>query len=98
MTDIVPSSVLTGGAGVIDAVVGAETVLLASDSSRYHGLDPIGSRVWQLLDGDRSVGEICRLLGDEFAVEPDRCAREVLAFLDDLAAHDLVVLVAVPAR
>ncbi|MCU1354217.1 MAG: Coenzyme synthesis protein (PqqD) [Acidimicrobiales bacterium] len=76
--------------GVLDAVVDDEVVLLAEGASRYHALDAVGSRVWALLDGTRTVDAICAELVATFAVDEETCRRDVLTFLDDLAANGLV--------
>lgn len=67
-----------------------ETALLSVAQSAYFGMDPIASRVWSLLDGQRSVGEICALLVSEYDVEPARCQEDVLAYLTDLRREGLL--------
>lgn len=67
-----------------------ELVLLAENAGRYHGLDPVGVEVWRLLDGTRSVDQICAELVGGFAIDVTSCRSDVLAFLADLSAHDLI--------
>jgi len=71
-------------------VVDDDVVLLGEVDGRYHGLDPVGARIWQLLDGQRTVGRICEQLACEFEVTPLACLGEVEAFLIDLASHGLI--------
>lgn len=54
-------------------------------------LNEIGSRIWTLLEQPRCVGEVCRLLQEEYDVRPDLCQRTVLAFLTDLQAETTLV-------
>ncbi|HUF32082.1 MAG TPA: PqqD family protein [Acidimicrobiales bacterium] len=75
---------------VLDAVVDDEVVILGEADGAYHGLDPVGARVWQLLDGERTVEQICEQLVGEFDVTTEACLRDVTTFLDDLAANDLI--------
>jgi Coenzyme PQQ synthesis protein D (PqqD) len=74
-----------------------ETALMSTETGRYYGLDPVGSRIWALIASDRLVSELCALLLEEFDVEPAHCAHHVLTFLNELARNHLVV-VDEPAR
>jgi len=56
----------------------------------YYGLDSVGARIWALLAEPRSVAELVTTIVDEFDVTPERCERDLLALLDDLAARGLV--------
>ena len=40
---------------VLARVVGEETVLLHLDSGTYFGLDPVGTRAWQLIQAGKSL-------------------------------------------
>ena len=54
------------------------------------GLNPVGSFVWGLLDGKRTVGEICAAVAERFAVEPERAAADVETFLGALRTRALL--------
>ena len=90
MTVLTSASVVSGRSGVLDAMVGDETVLVGPDGVKYHGLDLVGSKVWQLLDGERSVSDICDVLIEAYDVPTDECSRDVLIFLEDLVDNGLV--------
>jgi len=47
-------------------------------------LNPVGIRVFSLLDGTRSEAEIVALILEEFDVSPEEAARDVAAFLEEL--------------
>jgi hypothetical protein len=67
-----------------------ETALMSISKGNYYGMEPIGSRVWALMETTRSVSEICTMLLAEFEVEQEQCEREVLAFLNELAQENLI--------
>lgn len=52
-------------------------------------LDPLGSEVWRLLDGKRTVAEVLAELQSEFPDEPDLADR-LGQYLSSLASHRLV--------
>lgn len=71
-------------------VIAGEAVVLALDSKVLRGLNPVGSRVWELIDGLRSTEEIAAQLVTEFDVDPARARAEVDAFVHELLAKGLV--------
>jgi len=50
----------------------------------YRLKDPVSSRIWELLDGRRTVQEIHRVLCQEFDTEAQRATRDLLKFLKHL--------------
>jgi Coenzyme PQQ synthesis protein D (PqqD) len=75
---------------VLSAPVDQELIMLDPATSRYHRLDPIGLRVWELLGQAASVDEICQALEPEFEVSAERCRADVITFLDKLHRAGLV--------
>lgn len=71
-------------------VIQGEAVILALDSKVLRGLNPVGSRVWELIDGRRSTEEIAAQLAGEFEVDVARAHDEVDAFVRDLLSKSLV--------
>lgn len=77
---------------VVEAEFGAaERALLHLDTSRYHVLNPIGARIWDLLNSAATLDELCAALCAEYVVTPEACRREVETYLDLLLAEGLVV-------
>jgi len=70
-----------------------ETALMSVENGKYYGLDPIGSRIWSLLEQARPVADLCALLLEEFEVEPSQCRQDVLVFLHELAQDNLIKVV-----
>jgi hypothetical protein len=68
-----------------------DTVLMSLQTGRYYGMRAAAGRIWDLLRGPRTVASVCEALLEEYSVDRDRCEREVLAFLGDLATEDLLV-------
>ena len=51
-------------------VIEGEAVILSLDSKVFRGLNAVGSRVWELIDGRRSVEEIVALEASELTGVP----------------------------
>ena len=75
-------------------MIEGEAVILAMDTKVFRGLNAVGSRVWELIDGRRSVDEIGAAIANEFEVAPEVAARDVSAFVGELLARGLVTAAA----
>ena len=71
-------------------------VMMDIDEGQYYELDPVGARIWSLLETDRSAADLCDALAAEFDVDPDTCHRDTLEFLQ--SASDLRIVHVQPAQ
>jgi len=76
--------------GLLAAELDDETVLLGMEQQAYFGLDKTGQAIWQQMEQPRRVREIVAALTARYAVEPDVCAAQTLAFLRTLASQGLI--------
>ena len=74
----------------ISSPVSSEAVILNLTSGVYFSLNRLGSRIWELIQEPRSVGEIRDRILEEFDVDSDRCERDILSLLEKLEAKGLV--------
>lgn len=70
--------------------VGGEAVLLNLASERYFGLDPIGTRIWNLLGTDARLQHAHAALCAEYDVDPARLETDLLTLVDQLAEAGLI--------
>jgi Coenzyme PQQ synthesis protein D (PqqD) len=71
-------------------VVESEAVLLDLEGRRIQGLNAVGSFVWGLLDGVRTVAGLGREVPARFDVDVGRAEADVAAFLGELRRRGLV--------
>lgn len=83
------STVVTAGDLISSDLVG-EVVILSLKSGKYYGLDPVGARIWGLIQEPRVVGDVRDIVMEEYEVDLDRCERDLLALLQRLAAEELI--------
>ncbi len=65
-------------------------VVLSGHDGMLRMLEEVGTRLWELLDGDRTVKEILGILLDEYDVEAEVLEKDVLEFLSDLKAKGML--------
>jgi hypothetical protein len=71
-------------------IIEGEAVLLSMDTKVLRGLNPVGSRIWELIDGQRSLEEITGMIVQEFEVAPGVALQDVRAFVQELLDRGLV--------
>lgn len=72
--------------------VGDETVILHLGSGIYFGLDPIGTRIWQLICDGRHPSDICEALVAEYSQPRETIERDMGELLHELVKHRLISL------
>jgi hypothetical protein len=75
---------------VMTAPIDQEVVIFNLASNNYVNLDEIGRRIWDLLDTPRRADDLCRQLSQEFDATPEQIAADVLPFLNELQAENLI--------
>jgi Coenzyme PQQ synthesis protein D (PqqD) len=87
------ASVLAHSRDVAWQTIDGETVVLDMRSRELLGLNGVGGRVWNLLDGVRSVAAVSSAVAADFAQPEERVGADVRDFLAALLASGLIVLI-----
>ena len=69
-----------------------EAVLLNLKTGVYFGLNPIGTRVWELLAQHGVIRDIVDAIVGEYDVAAQVCAEDVIALIADMQKHSLVTV------
>jgi hypothetical protein len=83
-------TVVVRGEHVESSVLEGEAVLLHLDTGVYYTLNRVGTVVWELVSGPRSLVEIVRALCDRFDVSEEVAREDLRALLADLREEGLV--------
>jgi len=76
---------------VVFEVVDGRAILIDAEGKELITLNPVGTLVWNALDGGADVGTLAdRLLPELTGVTRDVLARDIDAFIDELASLGLV--------
>jgi hypothetical protein len=70
--------------------VEGEAAILNLKNGVYYGLNPIGARIWTLIQEPRQVGQLRDQLLSEYEVDAARLETDVRQLLADLAEHGLI--------
>jgi hypothetical protein len=70
--------------------VGEETVILDLGSGNYFGLDPVGSRFWQLIEDGQTFAQLCDTIAEEYDVTREQLEEDLSALARQLAERRLI--------
>ena len=70
---------------IVDEVILVPIARNFGDLESIFTLNGVGARIWDLLDGARSVDEIVEVIVAEYAVDGETARADVAEFLDQLA-------------
>lgn len=87
------STVVKQSTGQVSCNLHDEIAILNLDKAAYFGLEGVGSQIWQALERPRAVKDLCKLIVDDFDVDPAQCQADVLRFLHTLQQAGLVEMV-----
>lgn len=84
-------TVVSASPDVVTREVGGELVLLHLGSGTYFGLNPVGGRVWQLLEqADQPISQLCAAIEAEFDGESAMIEADLLALAMSLEQQGLI--------
>jgi hypothetical protein len=94
MSTIVPESKVRQSPQVVARELSADegAVLLHLETAQYHGVNPVGLLIWELLDGERSVRELVEAVRARVQGAPPQLEGDVMQFLNDVHERGLVVV------
>ena len=71
-------------------MIDGEAVIVTPSDSMMHSLNEVGTRIWELMDGNRTVADIAATLQAEFEVDDKRVKADTVWFVECLAKKGLV--------
>jgi hypothetical protein len=79
-------------AQVATRIVDGEALIVLADSGQVNVLNRVGTRMWELIDGTRSVQQIADAVCAEFEVTEDQAQRDIEEFVQELIGINAIVL------
>jgi hypothetical protein len=67
-----------------------EAVIIVPSEQMVNVLNPVGSRIWDLADGKKSLRQIAEILADEFEVSYETALKDAIEFTKDLAEKKMM--------
>ena len=71
--------------------VAGEAILIHLQSGVYYSLNEVGTAFWNLLDGQRTIGDCATSIADEYSAPPEMVLTDLLELAADLSKEGLAV-------
>lgn len=68
----------------------SETVVLNLATGKYHGLNPTGGRMLEVLERTPRIEDAAAVIAEEFQVSPEQVRSDLLTFCNNLAELGLI--------
>lgn len=75
---------------ILSSTIDDEVVMMSSEKGMYYNLNPVGSRIWELLDTPQTLESLCTQLLDEYDVDEATCKQETEEFITSLKERGLI--------
>jgi hypothetical protein len=86
-------TVVVQASGMVTADMDGQWVMMSVESGKYYSLDPVGSRIWDLIERPRTVNALVAALLTEYKVEEEQCRTNVSDFLNEMIEKGLVAVI-----
>lgn len=71
--------------------IGGLSYVVDPATNELHSFNAVATRVWQLIDGERSVAQVVDIIVDEFDVDRATAEADAVELLGQLADKGLIV-------
>lgn len=68
-----------------------EMVMMDIDKGKYFALNPVATRIWDLLEQPMTLGDICLILSEEYEVEYLQCRSEAEQYIMKMVDLGLII-------
>ena len=82
----------------VSTTIEEDEVILNLDSGMYYGTNPVGARIWQLVQEPITVQSIIETVATEYAITRSQCEDDIRAFVESLAEEDIIEILDEPPQ
>ena len=87
---IEPNMCVRRSPGTASRVVGGEAIVLTPLEGKILTLNPTGTRIWEMLEGDVRVAAVIGTIQTEYAVPAATAAADVQDFLESMLERGMI--------
>lgn len=87
---LTPEGVIVRKDDMVATEMDGETVMMSVQQGKYYALDPVASRIWELIEKPTRIGAILDALTAEYDVDRAVCERDVMPFIETLLVEGII--------
>lgn len=77
---------------VASRIIDDQAVVVLADSGEVNVFNAVGTRVWELIDGTRTLQQIADMITSEYETTPEQALRDVQEFMQALVEAKAITL------
>ena len=77
---------------VVSRQIDGEVLLVDLQRNTLQVLNPVGARLWELIDGRRTVAELTADIAAEYGIEASRAEADTVGFCEDLVRRGVLIV------
>ncbi len=77
---------------ILSAEIGGEAIMMSIEKGAYFGLNPVATRIWDLLEQPKNIAELIQTITDEYEVSAEQAAEDVQGFVADMLERGIAQL------
>ncbi len=70
-----------------------ELVMMDIEQGKYFSLNPVATRIWDLLEEQMTMEEICIDLQEEYDIDKETCKNDVQSYLSEMVKLRLITAI-----
>ncbi len=79
-------------------VMDGQALVILADTGEVNVFNPVGTRIWELIDGRHSVTQIIEAITSEYEITEAEASKDVQGFVQELLDARAITLEEQPAR
>jgi hypothetical protein len=95
---LTPESIPAHSPDVVAQVVRGEAILVLAEQNKVKVLNELGTRIWEMVDGQQSIRQIAARLCEEYEVDLSQAEQDTLEFLAELDGRGLLQVSTPPSQ
>ncbi len=76
--------------GTLSSKLHDEQVMIDIEKGKYFSLNPVATRIWDILEHALSIDILCEKLLEEYDVEPEKCRSETIDYVKEMIKLGLI--------
>ena len=90
MTKLTKDSIVVVADEVVSCDLDGEAAILDTKDGIYYGLDPVGAKIWNLIQKPILLEEVIKTILNEYDVDKDQCTNDIFELIEELLDNRLV--------
>ncbi|MBU0567040.1 PqqD family peptide modification chaperone [bacterium] len=87
---LMKEKLLKRGEKTASRIVEGEAIIFTPEDSTIHSLNEVGTRIWELLEEERSIEDIVKTVCNEYEIEEKEAEQDIVEFIKELHGKKIV--------